>query len=141
MFAPHHQEAADELVRVTRPGGRIGLISWTPTGFIGQLFATMKPFAAPAPAETAPPAPVRVAAQPADHEHRFGHGKAEALAALVQVILITFSALFIAFRSAQRLIGGASTSSGGRSVHTSGVFSSKAALTIPICFGKRSRYS
>jgi ubiquinone/menaquinone biosynthesis C-methylase UbiE len=48
MFAPHHQSAADELVRVCRPGGRIGLISWTPSGFIGQLFATMKPFV-PAP--------------------------------------------------------------------------------------------
>ena len=52
---------------------------------------------------------VRIAAQPADHEHRFGHGKAEALAALVQVILISFSAMFIAFRSTQRLIGGAET--------------------------------
>ncbi len=52
---------------------------------------------------------VRVAAQPADHEHRFGHGKAEALAALVQVILITLSALFIAARSAQRLLSGART--------------------------------
>ncbi len=49
MFAPHHQVAADELVRVCRPGGRIGLISWTPTGFIGQLFATMKPYVAPPP--------------------------------------------------------------------------------------------
>jgi SAM-dependent methyltransferase len=55
MFAPHHQEAADELIRVTRPGGRIGLISWTPGGFIGQLFATMKPFAAPPPAGVQPP--------------------------------------------------------------------------------------
>ena len=52
---------------------------------------------------------VRIAAQPADHEHRFGHGKAEALAALVQVILISFSAMFIAFRSTQRLITGAET--------------------------------
>ena len=52
---------------------------------------------------------VRIAAQPADHEHRFGHGKAEALAALVQVILISFSAMFIAFRSTQRLINGAET--------------------------------
>jgi len=52
---------------------------------------------------------VRVAAQPADREHRFGHGKAEALASLVQVILITLSALFIAFRSVQRLIHGAET--------------------------------
>ena len=52
---------------------------------------------------------VRVAAQPADHDHRFGHGKAEALAALVQVILITLSALFIAARSIQRLLSGAET--------------------------------
>ena len=54
---------------------------------------------------------VRIAAQPADYEHRFGHGKAEALASLVQVILITFSALFIAFRSVQRLLSGAQTGS------------------------------
>ena len=52
---------------------------------------------------------VRVAAQPADHDHRFGHGKAEALAALVQVILISMSALFIGFRSVQRLIQGEQT--------------------------------
>ncbi|MCY7394637.1 MAG: class I SAM-dependent methyltransferase [Nocardioides sp.] len=32
MFAPHHQAGADELVRVCRPGGTIGLISWTPRG-------------------------------------------------------------------------------------------------------------
>ena len=55
MFAPHHQAAADELVRVCRPGGRIGLISWTPSGFIGQMFATMKPFAPPPPAGASPP--------------------------------------------------------------------------------------
>ena len=52
---------------------------------------------------------VRVAAQPADTDHRFGHGKAEALASLVQVILITLSALFIGFRAMQRLLSGAST--------------------------------
>jgi ferrous-iron efflux pump FieF len=52
---------------------------------------------------------VRVAAQPADYDHRFGHGKAEALASLVQVILITLSALFIGFRAVQRLLSGAST--------------------------------
>ncbi|MGD9957943.1 methyltransferase domain-containing protein [Nocardioides sp.] len=55
MFAPHHQEAADELVRVCRPGGTIGLLSWTPEGFIGQMFATMKPFAPPPPAGVQPP--------------------------------------------------------------------------------------
>ena len=52
---------------------------------------------------------VRVAAVPADRDHRFGHGKAEALAALVQVILITISALFILVRSAERLMSGAPT--------------------------------
>ena len=55
MFAPHHQPAADELVRVCRPGGTIGLIAWTPPGFIGQMFATMKPYAPPPPAGAQPP--------------------------------------------------------------------------------------
>ena len=57
MFAPHHRAAADELIRVCRPGGRIGLISWTPEGFIGRLFATMKPYA-PAPPPGAQPPPL-----------------------------------------------------------------------------------
>jgi ferrous-iron efflux pump FieF len=52
---------------------------------------------------------VRIAAVPADSDHRFGHGKAEALAALVQVILITLSAIFIGFRAIQRLLSGAQT--------------------------------
>ena len=52
---------------------------------------------------------VRVAALPADSNHRFGHGKAEALAALMQVILITLSALFIGYRSIERLMTGART--------------------------------
>ena len=55
MFAPHHQIAADELVRVCGPGGTIGLIAWTPQGFIGRLFATMKPYVPPAPAGASPP--------------------------------------------------------------------------------------
>ncbi|MGP3708937.1 class I SAM-dependent methyltransferase [Gordonia paraffinivorans] len=49
MFAPHHQKCADELVRIVHPGGRIGLINWTPTGFIGELFGVMKPYAPPPP--------------------------------------------------------------------------------------------
>lgn len=49
MFAPHHAAAADELVRVCRPGGTVGLLSWTPEGMLGALFATMKPFVAPPP--------------------------------------------------------------------------------------------
>jgi len=56
MFAPHHEDAADELVRVLRPGGTLGLLSWTPGGMLGALFATMKPFApAPPPGAQAPP--------------------------------------------------------------------------------------
>jgi SAM-dependent methyltransferase len=55
MFAPHHQVAADELVRVCRPGGTIGLLSWTPEGMIGGLFRTMGPFAPPPPPGAQPP--------------------------------------------------------------------------------------
>jgi SAM-dependent methyltransferase len=55
MFAPHHQQAADALVRVCRPGGTIGLLSWTPQGFIGELFRTMKPYAPPPPVGAQPP--------------------------------------------------------------------------------------
>jgi ubiquinone/menaquinone biosynthesis C-methylase UbiE len=44
MFAPHHQRAADELVRVCRPGGRIGVISWTPEGWFGRMLATIRPY-------------------------------------------------------------------------------------------------
>jgi SAM-dependent methyltransferase len=55
MFTPHHQAAADELVRVCRPGGTIGLVSWTPDGFIGQMFAAMKPYAPPPPPGAQPP--------------------------------------------------------------------------------------
>jgi SAM-dependent methyltransferase len=56
MFAPHHQAVADELVRVCRPGGTIGLLSWTPEGMIGALFRTMGPFApAPPPGAQSPP--------------------------------------------------------------------------------------
>ena len=46
---------------------------------------------------------------PADRDHRFGHGKAEALAALAQVVLITVSALAIAWRAVDRLPSGART--------------------------------
>ncbi|MET7365944.1 class I SAM-dependent methyltransferase [Streptomyces sp. NPDC005566] len=55
MFAPHHQASADELIRVCRPGGTIGLLNWTPEGFIGQMFATMRPFAPPPPPGAQPP--------------------------------------------------------------------------------------
>jgi SAM-dependent methyltransferase len=55
MFAPHHQDVADELVRVCKPGGTIGLLSWTPEGMIGALFRTMGRFAPPPPPGAQPP--------------------------------------------------------------------------------------
>jgi SAM-dependent methyltransferase len=55
MFAPHHETAASELARVCRPGGTIGLLSWTPEGMLGALFRTMGPFAAAPPPGAQPP--------------------------------------------------------------------------------------
>ncbi len=55
MFAPHHEIVADELLRVTRPGGTIAMINWTPAGLIGNLFKTMGPYAPPPPAGATPP--------------------------------------------------------------------------------------
>jgi SAM-dependent methyltransferase len=55
MFAPHHQVAADELVRVCRPGGTIGLLCWTPEGMLGALFRTMGPFMPTPPPGAQPP--------------------------------------------------------------------------------------
>lgn len=52
MFAPDHATAAREMLRVTRPGGRIGMANWTPEGFIGRLFRIIG-------AHVAPPAGVR----------------------------------------------------------------------------------
>jgi len=52
MFAPDHERAAAELLRVTRPGGTIALASWTPDGFLGDFFRTMA-------AHVPPPAGVR----------------------------------------------------------------------------------
>ena len=47
MFAPNQQRAADELVRVTAPGGRIALASWTPTSLVGQMFKVIGKWAPP----------------------------------------------------------------------------------------------
>jgi SAM-dependent methyltransferase len=54
MFTADHQRAADELVRVCRPGGRIAIASWTPAGFIGQLLKTVSRHAPPPPGALPP---------------------------------------------------------------------------------------
>src|SRR5262245_7688612 len=54
MFAPNHARAASELLRVCRHNGCIGLASWTPRGFIGQLFSVVGRYAPP-PAALTPP--------------------------------------------------------------------------------------
>jgi len=50
MFAPRHDVAARELVRVCRPGGRIVVANWTPEGFVGRMFATLAGYLPPPPA-------------------------------------------------------------------------------------------
>ena len=62
---------------------------------------------------------VRIAAMPADHDHRFGHGKAEALVALAQVVLITLSAIGIGWRAADRLVHSAQTQAIGDGIAVS----------------------
>jgi ubiquinone/menaquinone biosynthesis C-methylase UbiE len=47
MFAPHHEQAAAEMLRVVTKGGKIGLANWTPEGFIGQVFKTLGKHVAP----------------------------------------------------------------------------------------------
>jgi len=56
QFAPRHEVTARELARVTRPGGRIGLVNWTPEGLIGELFKIMGKYM-PAPPDYASPPP------------------------------------------------------------------------------------
>jgi SAM-dependent methyltransferase len=54
MFTPRHSRPADEMLRVVRSGGRIGLANWTPEGFIGQLFKVIGGFIPPPPGLKSP---------------------------------------------------------------------------------------
>lgn len=54
MFTPNQEQAAREMLRVCRPGGKIGLVNWTPEGFFGKMGAVMQIYA-PAPLGLKPP--------------------------------------------------------------------------------------
>jgi ubiquinone/menaquinone biosynthesis C-methylase UbiE len=54
MFAPDHQKAADEMLRVCHPGGTIGVASWTPEGFIGTIERTASRYVPPPPEMKSP---------------------------------------------------------------------------------------
>jgi len=49
MFTPNQEQAAQEMLRVCRPGGKIGLVNWTPDGFIGHVFRTIGKYMPPPP--------------------------------------------------------------------------------------------
>ena len=54
MFTPNQENAAHELARVCKPGGRIGMANWTPDSFIGQVFKTIGKYVPPAPGVRSP---------------------------------------------------------------------------------------
>ena len=54
MFAPNQDQAAAELLRVCKRGGKIGLTNWTPEGFIGQLIRTIRQHVPPLPRAQSP---------------------------------------------------------------------------------------
>jgi ferrous-iron efflux pump FieF len=87
--------------------GMKGWAAWITgsTAMLGSLADTLLDLIA----SVATLAGVWIAAQPADNEHRFGHGKAEALAAMFQVVLISISALTLAARAVGQLMAGAQT--------------------------------
>lgn len=56
IFAPDHQAVADEMLRVCRPGGTIGMLNFTPEGLISAFFGALAPYMPPPPPEALPPA-------------------------------------------------------------------------------------
>ena len=97
--------------------GLKGYAAWSTgsTAMLGSLADTALDLVA----SLATLAGVWVAAQPSDDDHRFGHGKAEALAAFVQVVLISISALGIAARAVEQLVAGGQTAAAGEGIGVS----------------------
>ncbi len=94
-----------------------GWASWRTgsTAMLGSLADTVLDLVASVATLTG----VWIASRPADEDHRFGHGKAEAIAAMFQVVLITISALAISARSVERLAGGARTEAAAEGIGVS----------------------
>ena len=100
----------------------VGLKAWAAwstgsTAMLGSLADTVLDLVA----SLATLAGVWIAAQPADDNHRFGHGKAEALAAMFQVVLISISALTLAARAVQQLLGGTRTAAADEGIAVSAI--------------------
>jgi ferrous-iron efflux pump FieF len=100
----------------------VGMKAWAAlstgsTAMLGSLADTVLDLIA----SLATLAGVWVAAQPADRHHRFGHGKAEAMAAMFQVTLISISALTLAFRAIEQFIAGARTEAANDGIIVSGI--------------------
>ena len=100
----------------------VGLKIWAvwstqSTAMLGSLADTVLDLVA----SLATLAGVWIAAQPADVEHRFGHGKAEALSAMFQVVLISISALTLAVRAAGQLVAGARPGGASEGIAVSGI--------------------
>ena len=104
MSATATRAAIASVIAALLLGGLKGYAAWT-TGSVAML-ASLSDSVLDLIASLVTLAGVRIAAQPADANHRFGHGKAEALAALFQVVLISASATFIAVRAVERLASG-----------------------------------
>ena len=94
-----------------------GWAAWSTgsTAMLGSLADTVLDLVA----SLATLAGVWVAAQPADDKHRFGHGKAEALAAMFQVVLISISALALASRAVEQMLGGVRTAAADEGIAVS----------------------
>ncbi len=100
--------------------GLVGMKAWAAwstgsTAMLGSLADTALDLIA----SLATLAGVWVAAQPADDDHRFGHGKAEALSAMFQVVMISISALGLAFRAVSQMIAGTRPEGGGEGIAVS----------------------